>query len=59
MHPSVTRAFDEIDAAIFSGDTFIDPDALQKLEAMVARWQLAITSLKARAAELDGVDNDR
>lgn len=46
MHPSVSRAFEEIDAAIFSGDTFYDPDALNKLKRMMDRWTRQLPHLE-------------
>lgn len=47
LHPNIARAFDEIDAAIFSGDAFRNRDALGQLKIMVARWQRAIPDLEA------------
>jgi hypothetical protein len=38
MHPSVIQAIQEIDAAVFSGDTFEDPEARAELQAYVERW---------------------
>lgn len=48
MHPNVARAFDEIDAALFSGDTFHNPQSLARLKSMIERWQRAIPSIEAR-----------
>lgn len=38
MHPKVTGAIQEIDAALFNGDTFDDPDDRAELTAYVERW---------------------
>lgn len=46
MHPKVAGAIQEIDAALFNGDTFDDPDDRAELTRYVRRW----------AKELDGVD---
>lgn len=35
----VCHAADEIDAAIFSGDTFIDPQARATMREVMARWE--------------------
>lgn len=39
MHPDVTEAIQQIDAALFNGDTFDDdPDARAELTEYLARW---------------------
>lgn len=38
LHPSVERAFEEIDAALFSGDSFDDVDNRQRLREIAERW---------------------
>ena len=38
MHPSVERAIQEIDAAVFNGDTFEDPEARAELQSYLERW---------------------
>lgn len=38
MHPRVAEAIQVIDAAVFSGDTFEDPDDRAELLEYVARW---------------------
>lgn len=38
MHPSVARAFEEIDAALFNGDDFHSVANLKKLAYYVGRW---------------------
>ena len=45
LHPSVERAFQEIDAAIFSGNEFHSAENLKHLSDYVARWQRAIPRL--------------
>lgn len=39
MHPDVEEAIDQIDAAVFSGDTFHGIEDHKKLSDMLARWQ--------------------
>lgn len=34
----IDTAIDEIDAAMFSGDAFIAPEAAQKFKMMLERW---------------------
>jgi len=50
-HKDVERAFDEIDAAIFSSDTFLEVDALARLKSMVSRWSLQIPRLEQMARD--------
>lgn len=38
MHPSVENALEEIDAAIFTGDTFLQKEDRMKLREYLARW---------------------
>lgn len=38
MHPKVASAIEEIDAAVFSGDTFEDPVARASLLEHMAAW---------------------
>lgn len=45
MHPSVERAIQEIDAAVFSGDTFEDPEARVELKAYLERWLRQLAEL--------------
>jgi hypothetical protein len=40
LHPSVEQAFEEIDAALFTGDTFIDKENRQYLIKILNRWIL-------------------
>ena len=35
----IFNATEEIDAAIFSGDTFSDPDCRKELREQLARWE--------------------
>lgn len=55
MHPKVAGAIQEIDAALFNGDTFEDPDDRAELVSYVERWaeELGLGSSKeAKAASL-------
>jgi hypothetical protein len=38
MHPNLDRAINEIDAAVFNGDTFEDPDERKELLEWLERW---------------------
>lgn len=49
MHKNVEQAFQEIDAAIFSGDTFYERAALERLKSMLKRWTKQIDHLDAMA----------
>jgi hypothetical protein len=40
----IDNAIDEIDAAMFSGDTFINPEAAQNFKGMLERWGRQIES---------------
>ena len=40
----VDGAIDEIDAAIFSGDTFMDVEVVADFRAMMVRWEKQIAS---------------
>jgi hypothetical protein len=55
MHPNVARAIQEIDAAVFNGDTFEDPEARAELQSYLERWtrRLAEPIIEADDAEED------
>lgn len=42
MHPSVARAFEEIDAAVFTGDDFHNAANLKILANYIGRWAYAM-----------------
>ena len=47
MHQAVARALDEIDAAVFSGDTFsTDRDAFGTLKDYLDRWSRAVPEME-------------
>ena len=50
-HDPVERAFNEIDAAVYSSDYFLDPETLERLKFFVGRWSRAIPDLAERMAE--------
>jgi hypothetical protein len=52
MHPSVTRAIEEIDAAIFSGDAFLDEENHAKMQEMLDHWQRGLNEHKETIKEL-------
>ena len=39
IHPDVLNAFEEIDAALFSGDSFYNLSNLKELEKFLFRWE--------------------
>ena len=43
---NVDSAIEEIDAAMFTGDTFIDPHNIELLENMMRRWQKELDANK-------------
>lgn len=44
MHPSIIEAIDEIDAAVFSGDTFINSYNRAQLREQMSRWERGLVS---------------
>lgn len=50
MHPKVSAAFNEIDAAVFSSDTFHNVADLTELRRMLRRWSDQIPILQELAA---------
>jgi hypothetical protein len=53
MHPKVKQALEEIDAALYSGDTFYDGEARAELYEYVCSWQRRIDEIDE---ESDGPD---
>lgn len=53
IHPDVEEAFEQIDAAVFSGDAFYEAENLDKLETYVGRWQRAIAARRVEIAEAE------
>jgi hypothetical protein len=45
-HPSTLQGIQEIDAGLFSGDTFMETDAHLYLAAHVQRWSKALTNAR-------------
>lgn len=52
MRNSVTRAIDEIDAAIFSGDEFIDDENIKELRRLMSRWERGLKEHEETIEEL-------
>jgi hypothetical protein len=48
MHPKVAQAIQEIDAAVFNGDTFEDPDDRAELLEYIARWTRELPVVERR-----------
>lgn len=38
MHPKLAQAIQEIDAAVFNGDTFESPDTRAEMLGYISRW---------------------
>lgn len=53
IHPDVLKAIEEIDAAVFSGDTFLDTENREKLAHYLGRWQGELTALKGIREEAE------
>lgn len=49
MHPNLARAIQEIDAAVFNGDTFEDPNDRAELLGYIARWTKELPTVERRA----------
>jgi len=45
LHPKVAAALEEIDAAVFSSDTFIDAENRSSLTEYMTRWQRELAKL--------------
>jgi hypothetical protein len=43
----VDGAIDEIDAALFSGDTFHDEEAIEDFRRMMERWERRLVEIKS------------
>lgn len=52
VHPAVEEAIDEIDAAIFTGDAFINAENIKEMERMMTRWQRGLDSHKELIADI-------
>lgn len=46
LHPDVKEALDQIDAAIFTGDTFFNPENMEELKTFIGRWNREITKIE-------------
>ena len=46
IHPDVMEAIDQIDAAVFSGDTFANREGAAKLQLYIDRWQRQLDTSK-------------
>lgn len=53
MHPTVARAIQEIDAALYNGDTFEDPDDRAELTAYVEKWAQELGLIPSKEDEED------
>jgi len=44
-HPSITQALEELDAGVFSGDTFYDDEDRAHFRSMMARWERGLVEI--------------
>lgn len=49
LHPNILNAFQEIDAALFSGDSFYSPENKKELERYILRWNKELKILNENA----------
>lgn len=49
--PYLHRATEEIDAAIFSGDPFTDPEERAELRRLMARWERGLQAFDREEGE--------
>jgi hypothetical protein len=52
MHPAIQNAIQEIDAAMFSGDAFINGENIQKLQEYLDRWNRGLNEHRATLKEI-------
>lgn len=53
LHPSVAKAVDQIDAAVFNGDCFWQPDTVNWLDAMLDRWKVQLAVNRVLGSDHD------
>ena len=56
MHPDIEEAIDQIDAAVFTGDTFQDKESRDSLSITIARWQRELALIEKSILMDDGDD---
>jgi len=52
LHPRLEAAFQEIDAAMYSSDTFIDGQNIQMLQGYLDRWNRGLAEHRATLREI-------
>ena len=58
MHPKVEQAIQEIDAAFFSGDAFVDHDARREIRNYIEAWERKLSELDADDVEAASADDE-
>lgn len=61
LHPTNPAAVDRIDAAVFNGDGFWKPEAIDWLESMMSRWKVQLAVNRVLGSHIDdgaGDEND-
>jgi hypothetical protein len=61
MHPKVEEAFEEIDAALYSGDAFYNDEERIRLRELLGRWQRKVDEIeefKVNESNPDGFDGE-
>ena len=52
LHPKLENAFQEIDAAMYSSDTFIDGANIQMMQGYLDRWNRCLVEHRATLKEI-------
>lgn len=52
LHPKLENALQEIDAAMYSGDTFIDGANIQMMQGYLDRWNRGLVEHRATLKEI-------
>lgn len=52
IHPKVENALQELDAALYSGDTFIDGANIQMMQGYLDRWNRCLVEHRATLKEI-------
>ncbi len=52
LHPKVEAALQEIDAAMYSSDTFLDGENIQMMQGYLDRWNRGLEENRATLKEI-------
>ena len=59
MHQKVKDAIEEIDAAFFSGDEFLDKEKLDEIQYYLARWMRESVDVRKRLNEIEESSHEK